>query len=158
MRQEPLAARTAIETIVSHSKESAVALLKLCHEELKGTRGVVMGIAGINFQDDTMTWLAVGNVEGILLRGDPAASPPYETIMQRGGTVGFRLPPLHASVLSLAHGDTIIMATDGIASGFEREFRTAIHPQKLADQICDRYARDNDDALVLVAKYLRGAP
>jgi hypothetical protein len=68
--------------------------------------------------------------------------------------VGFRLPPLHPTTLSLNKGDTIIMATDGIENGFERDVRSTIGSQELADMICTKYSKSNDDALVLVARYL----
>lgn len=148
------AARTAVEIISSHSEETPIHLVRRCHEELRETRGVVMSLASINSRDDTVTWLAVGNVEGILLRHDHHVSPPYEVILQRGGVVGYRLPPLQASVLSLMREDIIIMATDGIMSGFEREARSTSLSQELASNICNRYSKANDDALVLVAKYM----
>jgi phosphoserine phosphatase RsbX len=149
------AARLAIDTVSARREESAIGLLKHTHDVLRQTRGVVMSVATLNARDETITWLSVGNVEGILVRHDSQTSPSYETIIQRGGVVGYRLPPLFASVLSLFPGDILIMATDGISNGFEfeREARAIDDPQLLADSICNRHSKPNDDALVLVAKY-----
>lgn len=150
-----MASQAAVKAIACTAGESVISVLERCHEQLKSTRGVVMGLAEINSRDDTITWLAVGNVMGFLLRADPLATPPYETILQRRGVIGYRLPMLQASVHTLGHGDTLILATDGISNGFEQEFIPDCHAQDLADRISDRYTRDNDDALVLVAKYLK---
>ena len=41
-------------------------------------------------------WLGVGNVEGVLVRADPDADRPRESLVLRGGVVGYRLPALRA--------------------------------------------------------------
>jgi serine phosphatase RsbU (regulator of sigma subunit) len=148
-------AKAAAEIISSHAEESVISILRRCHDRLKDTRGAVMSVAEVNSRDETITWLAVGNIEGMLVRDDPRAVPPYEAIVQRSGVVGYRIPPLHASMVSLMKGDTIVMTTDGIATGFVEALRTAATAQEIADTICSRYAKENDDALVLVARYLR---
>jgi len=48
----------------------------------------------------------------------------------------------------------LVFATDGIGSGFLSDVSAREEPQRLADQILDRYGKGTDDALVLVAKYL----
>ena len=153
-----IASRTAIDTVIAHSTESLTAILKRCHESLRSTRGVVMSIAQIDTDTNAMTWLSVGNVEGILLRADPSAVPPSDSIMLRGGVVGYRLPSLRPAVHGLAPGDMILMATDGIMSGFQQNCRNSDQPQRLADEICRRFARNDDDALVLVARYRGSHP
>src|SRR6185503_9291337 len=86
------AAQLAAEQLAAHPEESVIALLRRTHARLKGTRGVVMSIASFNTRDDTMTWIGVGNVEGILLRAEPAGGSPRESILLRGGVVGYDLP------------------------------------------------------------------
>ena len=152
-----IAARTAAEVVASGAGKPIVLLFQRCHQALKPTRGATMGIAEFNFLNRTLEWLAVGNVDGVLLRGDPAARPPAETVVQRGGVVGDRLPALQPSLLTLAPGDTLIMTTDGIDADFKENIRRGTSPQDLAEQICAAFAKGNDDALVLVARY-RGVP
>ncbi len=103
-----------------------------------------------------MTWLGVGNVEGFLLRAAP--NSPRESVLLRGGVIGYQLPPLRATVLSLARGDTLVLATDGIKSTFADNLNLADPPQQIADRILARCNKDIDDALVLVVHYLGGAP
>src|SRR5712692_7135198 len=63
-----VAARNAVETLKAHPDESVINLLNRCHESLRTTRGVVLGIAAFNAVEGTMTWLGVGNIEGMLFR------------------------------------------------------------------------------------------
>src|SRR6266446_1578813 len=107
-----LAARTAVDTLNEHAEESVITLLKRCHKNLRGTRGVVMTMAAFNAREDTMTWLGVGNVEGVLFHQDSDAKPTYESLLLRRGVVGGRLPPLNATIIPIARGDTLILVTD----------------------------------------------
>ncbi len=104
-----------------------------------------------------MTWLGVGNVEGVLLYADGGGRRGRERLVTRGGIVGSELPPLRAEVLAVAPGDTLILATDGIQSGFADDLAVDAPPQQLADQILARSGKSTDDALVLVARYVGDA-
>ncbi len=147
------AAKIAVSTLEAHAGESVISLLRRCHDVLRTTRGVVMSLASFNMLDGTLTWLGVGDVEGILLRGDPAASPRHESLLLRGGVVGGQLLALSASILALVPGDTLIFATDGIRSEFIEQVTPSDPPQLAADRVVARHAKGTDDALVLVARY-----
>ncbi len=105
-----------------------------------------------------MTWLGVGNVEGVLLSAGGEAGLARESVLLRGGVVGYRLPPLRPAVLTIRPGDTLILATDGIRGGFVSQLTSGEPPQQMADGILARHGKGTDDALVLVARYLGGTP
>ncbi|OLD81508.1 MAG: hypothetical protein AUI33_00940 [Ignavibacteria bacterium 13_1_40CM_2_61_4] len=153
------AAQAAVAALERHATESPVALVERCHRALKGTRGAVMSVAVFARPERSMTWLGVGNVEGLLLYGDGATRPgsPRASLVTRGGIVGSELPRLHPAVLRIAPGDMLIFATDGIREGFAEGLSHEAAPQQLADQILARHGKGTDDALVLVARYLGGA-
>jgi negative regulator of sigma-B (phosphoserine phosphatase) len=71
--------------------------------------------------------------------------------------VGAQLPQLQGAILSVSPGDTLIFATDGVRSDFARDVLADDPPQRTADRILAQYSKGNDDALVLVARYLGGA-
>lgn len=146
------AARLAAEVLEQNATESVIALVRLCHERLKPTRGVVMSLATFNATDSTVTWLGVGNVEGVLLHRDVFGTVNQEILPLRGGVVGDQLPPLMASIVPVAKGDTLIFATDGIRLGFAEGLK-AESAQATADAVLAHFARGTDDALVLVARY-----
>ena len=151
------AARAAVAALNRHAQESVLLLLQRCHQALAGTRGVVVSIALFDRTDGSMTWLGVGNVEGVLLYADGGGRRGRERLVTRGGIVGSELPPLRAEVLAVAPGDTLVLATDGIQSGFADELTVDAPPQQLADQILARSGKSTDDALVLVARYVGDA-
>jgi phosphoserine phosphatase RsbX len=151
------AARLAVQILDLHAGETAIALMQRCHRALPGTRGVVTSLACFNFADETMTWLGVGNVEGLILRAEPAISPDRERLLLRGGVVGGQMPGLRAEVLSLHRGDTLIFVTDGIAHDFAERLNISDPPQMIAERILQQFRKNTDDALALVARYLGSA-
>jgi negative regulator of sigma-B (phosphoserine phosphatase) len=153
-----LASRVARGALEAHPNEPVADLVRHCHAALHGTRGVVMSLACLDAEASAMTWIGVGNVEGVLLRATTGASGAHQALSARGGVVGFRLPPLRSATLPVSRGDTLIMATDGIRAGFLDGVDAEQAPQQMADSILERHYRGSDDALVLVARYVWGLP
>lgn len=152
------AARIAVGSLERDGTGTVISLVRRCHELLAGTRGVVMSVAAFNTRDETLTWIGVGNVEGVLLRAQ-AVSPRREPLLLRGGVVGVRLPALSASIVPVMRGDTLIFATDGIETEFAlAPFVPDDPPQSLADHILAHWGRRTDDALVLVARWVGAEP
>jgi serine/threonine protein phosphatase PrpC len=147
------AAAIAVATLERHAHEPVTALVERCHERLRATRGVVMSLGALSAREHTLTWLGVGNVDGVLLRAEPAAQPALEWVPLRGGVVGDRLAPPHASTIPITRGDTLVFATDGF-DDFVQSLTTDDAAQRVADRLLARHARGTDDALVLVARYL----
>lgn len=149
-----IAARAAAQILEAHAGEPVLELVKQCHEGLRKTRGAVMSLASFRAEDSSVIWTGIGNVEGILLRANPLAEPRRESILVRGGVVGFQIPSLRAAKLPVWRGDTLILATDGIQSRFTLNLSLEQDPQQTADTIFSQHYRGSDDALVLVARYL----
>lgn len=151
------AARCAAQTLVANPSGPVIAMLQRCHEACRETRGVALSLASFNDALGTMTWLGVGNVEGVLVRADQSLEPSRESLLLRGGVVGERLPPLMAGIVKLGRGDTLVFATDGVNPAFFSGLTpSADAPQLVAERVLDRHAGRTDDALVLVARYRGG--
>ncbi len=150
------AARAAVTALDRDGDEFLVPVVRKCHQALVGTRGVVMSLAYLDGVKRSLTWLGVGNVEGVLLHADARARRARGSLVTRGGIVGSELPPLRADVQPVAPGDLLIFATDGIRGGFAEGLPTDATPQQLADHILARHGKGTDDALVLVARYAGG--
>jgi len=148
------ASRTAGTILERYAAEPVIALLQRCHRELREMRGTVMSMASFNIRHGLMTWVGVGNVYGVLLRTGSTLPPGEEPLLLRAGVVGNQLPQLQAAVLPVNTGDTIVFATDGVHSDFDRALAYNQNPQKAAEDILARYGKTTDDALVLVARYL----
>jgi phosphoserine phosphatase RsbX len=150
------AAGRAVSVLEEDAGAALPTLFERCHARLSRTRGVVMSLATFAEADDRLTWLGVGNVEGTLLRADVQTRAPTESILLLGGVVGFQLPKLRPSTTQLMAGDTVILTTDGIESSFRYGLTAGRPSQELADLILSKHRKHNDDALVLVARYLGG--
>ena len=148
------ASEIAVATLDKYAHESIIPLVIRCHEALKGTRGVVMSIATFNLPDKTMSWLGVGNVEGVLMREGAKSVISRERVLLRGGVLGYQLPPLKESTIPVISGDMLIFITDGIRSSFDIGLKLNEKPQQIADSIMLQSARGTDDALVLVMRYI----
>ena len=152
-REAALAAQVAIETAEEYEGRSLKKLLERCHERLRETRGVVMSLAAFDAAAGSLTWLGVGNVDGILLRADRRGGLRRERLIQRPGVVGGRIPPLLEITVPVAGGDVLIFATDGIDGRFGEGFEPDAEPQRLAERILERHGKRTDDATVLVARF-----
>lgn len=132
-----------------------------CDELLLGTRGAVMTLVFFDANSPTMTWLSVGDVEGVVMRADFGCGKT--SAVMRAGIVGGGmggLPSLRPSSIALTDGDLLILATDGVAThlGVDRQtwdskIDRSADPQVIAETIAGEFAKDSDDALVLVARW-----
>ena len=146
------AAKKAISILRNGVGEPIISLVERCHEKLRPTRGVVLSLASIDVPQGMMTWLGVGNVQGLLMRANTKNGNTQEPLLLRAGVVGSRVPPLQAAVLPIQKGDTLIFATDGIRSGFTETLNSMENPQRAADRILQNCRSGSDDALVLVSR------
>jgi phosphoserine phosphatase RsbX len=146
------AANAAVSILKAGADEPIISLVEQCHEKLRTTRGVVFSLASIDTSHGLMTWLGIGNVQGVLMRSDSKKGNVLETLLLRGGVVGSQLPPLQATVLQITRGDTVYFATDGVRGDFAQSLTALENPQRAADRILGQFRNGNDDALVLVAR------
>jgi hypothetical protein len=153
-KEATFAAQAALGVLEEQAQAPITSIFKQCHSTLASTRGAVMTVAMLNAEESTLTWLGVGNVEGHLFHANGHARGPSYSALLRGGLVGFRLPPLHTVVVPLTRGDLLVFATDGIRVEFLNDLNPLTMPQKLADRILSQHFKGNDDALVLVVRYL----
>jgi negative regulator of sigma-B (phosphoserine phosphatase) len=146
------AAEAALAILKASPEEPVISLLERCHEGLRSTRGVVLSLASIDPKHGLMTWLGVGNVQGVLMRAGAQKGSVGEVLLLRGGVVGSQLPALQAAVLPVRKGDTLVFVTDGIGGEFVEGLSALESPQRAADKILKQHGRGNDDALVLVVR------
>jgi len=148
------ASRIAEEQLKLHAGESVISLVQIAHEQLRSSRGVVMSLASINYQERILTWIAVGNVVASLHALVDGKYRSSESVMLRGGMVGVQLPPLKAEVLPIHSGDLLVFATDGIYPVVSLGVKFEAPISEICQKTLHDYGKGSDDALVLAARYL----
>ncbi len=132
-------------------------LIRSCHVALRGTRGAAISLAFLSYTQGTITWLGVGNVEGRVLSGDPAARGLKAALPLGRGVVGHELPKMMIATLEVRTGDLLILATDGIGATFADFFNPSGSAQAISERIVTEHWNRKDDALVVAVRYLRPA-
>ncbi len=153
----PEAAATAVvacSALHAFAGEEVTAALERCHERLRGTRGAAVSAARYSPTSAELAWAGVGNVEALLFRGVGPRTRPSEALLLQPGTAGAGLPRLRSARFRVRRGDVLLVATDGIDSGFADWLDTSGSPQQVVDRILGRDGRESDDALVLAARLL----
>src|ERR1043166_7538068 len=143
-REAWVAASTAIGVLESYEGEPLTALVKHCHEALRGTRGAVMAVATLGSNEGQLNWLGVGSVQVTLVRTGRETAFLSDRALLRGGVVGYRLPPLRAGILPLLPDDLLILATNGVDAGLAERLGGGDSPQQLAAGILERHFKGRD--------------
>jgi anti-sigma regulatory factor (Ser/Thr protein kinase) len=150
------AARSASTVAAATFRENASAspeqILEACHEAMGPTRGGVMAVTRFSTEGDFVETAGIGNVT-IEIMG-PRTSRRF------GGSSFVLGSPqrgrrTHLENVPLRSDDSIVLFTDGVSSRAalgEEPSLFFLHPIAVAHQILVRHGKENDDALVLVAR------
>jgi len=147
------AAAAAAEVLSAHPDDDPTHLIEACHHALTRTRGAVMTLAWFDLLAGRLSWTGVGNVEGRLVHAGAGPGAPTEGALTKGGVVGYNLPTVRVTSTALEAGDVMVLATDGIDSGFAEAITVGGTAQHIADRILAGHAKAADDALVVVVRY-----
>ena len=146
------AAAAAVEVLTRDAGAPVSELIATCHAALRRTRGAVMSLASFDSLTDTLSWVGVGDVEAVLMRADPTQGA-RDSIVLRGGVVGYQLPPLREATRQVRPGDILIFTTDGVSPRFVADVAAEREPQDIAEGVLGAFAKSTDDALVLGVRY-----
>ena len=150
------AAAIAADVLAERRDDEPEDLIEACHAALRLTRGVVMTLAWFDLAGGRMSWTGVGNVEGRLVHAAAGPYAPTEGAFTRGGVVGYNLPSVRVTSAALEPGDLLVLATDGVGSGFAEALAPGGGAQQIADRILAEHGKPADDALVVVVRYRPG--
>jgi phosphoserine phosphatase RsbX len=147
------AADIAAAVLAERPEEEPIRLIQTCHRALTRTRGAVMTLAWFDLAGGNLSWTGVGNVEGRLVHAEAGPRAPTHGALTKGGVVGYNLPSIRVTGADLQPGDVMVLATDGIESGFASAIMAGGSAQEVADRILAMHGKASDDALVVVVRY-----
>jgi negative regulator of sigma-B (phosphoserine phosphatase) len=151
-----VAARLAKEIMESHASEPLIDLVQRCDSEMRHTRGAVASLARFDTLSAKLSWLGVGNVEGVLFHNCGNGNIKKEGMALRGGVIGYMLPSLRSWTFEVRAGDTLVLATDGLAGAFVDHVDHKAELAEIVETLLRDYGKLGDDALVIAARYIGG--
>jgi negative regulator of sigma-B (phosphoserine phosphatase) len=150
------AARAAVEALALTSSDPVDVLLQRCHVALARTRGAAVSL--LSLREGVLSWVGVGNVEAVLLRGSSSETPArIEHLLLVGGIVGQKLPRLQIRSVVVAPGDLLAAASDGLRPDFGSRIDRNASPSESSRAILEE-SEVVDDSLVWVGRIKAMSP
>lgn len=125
-------------------------LLRRVHQGIKTTRGAVMAVAMFDTDKAVMSFAGVGNIVGIVSSGDEA-----QHLISTDGTVGYNMRTVRPSDVAWKKGSVYVATTDGLSTRWNLNRHPGLtdrHPSLIANVLHRDFARDADDATIIVVK------
>jgi serine phosphatase RsbU (regulator of sigma subunit) len=122
-------------------------ILLSLHGRLRGTRGVVAGVAWLKPDSGALHYVGIGNTEVRVLGSEPTR------LYSRAGLLGGeRRPTPVVQIATLPAGAVLVLHTDGIRPLEAARVTLSGSCEAIAQQLLAEHGRDDDDAGLLVAR------
>lgn len=135
---------------VSNTYETPEALAEQLHKNLRGTRGSVVGLAKISRDRSVLDFTGIGNIVAGVFRPEGVTR-----LLSTDGTVGYMMHRVRPTRSDWQAGSVYIASTDGLSTRWNLSGHPDLlqhHPSLIAAVLHRDFARDNDDATVVVVK------
>ncbi len=149
------AAGTAVSAFRHNLRPSPADVLRAMHDSMRATRGATAAIAAIDTRAGMVTYGGVGNIAGAVCDHDRA-----RWLVSLNGTLGREPVSYKQFQTTWAEGATLVMHSDGLSSKWRFDDLPGLlgkDPSLIAAVLFRDYARDLDDALVLVVRQCSNA-
>ena len=144
------AAREAERILARVQSDSASNIVRDCHDALKKTRGAAVAVAVIDQEKKVLSFCGLGNISAVLLSASGRRS-----IASHNGTAGHTLHRTQEFAFPWQEDSVLVMHSDGLGSRWDLDRYPGIlrrHPSLLAAVLYRDFARQRDDATVLVVE------
>lgn len=125
-------------------------ILKKAHAALRVTRGAVMAVLAIDAKAGVACFAGIGNIAGVILGG---AKPQH--LLSTDGIVGYNMRSIRQHEHVWTPDSTVILNSDGLSTRWSIANSPGLlqhHPALMAAALHRDFARDTDDATVVVAR------
>lgn len=144
------AAELAVALAPGRPDLGPASLVSLAHQMLHGTRGAALAALVIDPERKELVFSGVGNIAGCVFDGGARRH-----LMSHNGIVGSNLRKVQEFVMQWSAGSMVLLHSDGIATRWDLDAYPGLafrHPGLIAAVLYRDYARQRDDALVLVVR------
>jgi anti-sigma regulatory factor (Ser/Thr protein kinase) len=144
------AASVARRYVESHADQPLESVMRGTARACRGTRGVVMAVARLDWRAMTLEFCSIGNIEARVVGG-----PRPESFVVRRGILGVNAPAARSTTQPLDPSASLILHSDGVATHWEpgaADEALAGSASQAATGLLGRYSRGTDDATVVVVK------
>jgi anti-sigma regulatory factor (Ser/Thr protein kinase) len=150
----PLAAVASARAIAvfeaARADDTPAAIMTRAHEQLKDTRGAVMGILALDREANTADYCGIGNIAAAIHLGTES-----KHLLSIEGTVGYRMRATRTQTVPWESTAVAILYTDGLSGRWGPARYPGLlsrHPSLIASVLFRDHARDTDDATIVVAR------
>jgi anti-sigma regulatory factor (Ser/Thr protein kinase) len=145
------ASHRAVGVFSSRARDDSLGdVLRAAHAGLRSTRGAVMAVARLEPAKKSLTYAGVGNIVAIVNTGEV-----NQHLVSTDGTVGYNMRLVRESAVNWNARSVFIATTDGLSTRWNLSRHPdllAHHPVVIAHVLHRDFARDNDDASIVVVK------
>jgi anti-sigma regulatory factor (Ser/Thr protein kinase)/serine/threonine protein phosphatase PrpC len=144
------AAQAARQYVESHIDQPLKAVFQGVGRACRGTRGVVMALARFDRAGTQLSFASVGNIEARVF-----GSPTPLHFLVRRGIIGVNAPSVVVTEHPWEPSHMLVLHSDGLVTYWRWEEVAHLAPASatvMAQQLLRMFARDTDDATVLVVK------
>jgi anti-sigma regulatory factor (Ser/Thr protein kinase) len=144
------AASVAVEALNEWTGEPLDELMTTVHNSLRATRGAVAGAAIVDYEREHFDYASVGNIAARVF-----GTPEHVSLISTNGMMGGRLGKLRVWSYPWSRNATLVMTSDGLSENWDINSYPGLlerSPQLLAGILMRDYARNADDATVLVVR------
>lgn len=137
--------------IFQEETKSQTDLMDILHRALRPTRGAAVSLATIDLEKRTLSFCGVGNVSGEIT----GVGVSGKKCISYNGTVGVQIRKVQSLTYPFDEGDIFVLASDGISTQWDlKDYPGAMnrHPFVIAGLIYRDFAKNTDDATVIVVK------
>lgn len=144
------AARAALVEFDRHSTARPEVVLHLLHTALHNTRGAALSVIATDQDFASARFCGVGNVDGRVVTTDV-----NRHLVPQNGIVGHTMPRIQPVDIPVPSNARLVMHSDGISPRWSADKYPGLlarHPALLAGVLFRDFARERDDATVLVLR------
>ncbi len=144
------AAVLAVRIFQDDYDRSPGAYVKAAHAALRSTRGAVLGIAEIDFEQESVCFAGIGNITATIF-----SFTEHHNLVSHNGTVGHEIGKIQEFSYPWYPNGLLIMHSDGLSAKWRLDRYPGLsqkHPSLIAGVLYRDFNRERDDVTVLVAK------